>query len=80
MSSDDGRLVLDTLALGLASVRQGSDDWDERVHVPLEPEPSVTLGASPSEGTDGRRGQRAITRMVAEKTMTSLFYGMRSMA
>ena len=80
MSSDDGRLVLDTLALGLGSVRQGSGDWDERVHVPLEPEPSVTLGTSPSEGTDGRRGQSAITRMVAEETMTSLFYGMRSMA
>jgi hypothetical protein len=44
LTSDDGRLVLDSLAVGLDSVRQGSDDWSERVHVPLEPEPSVTLG------------------------------------
>jgi hypothetical protein len=44
MTSDDGMPVLDHLAVGLASVRQGSDDWDERVHIPLAPEPGVTLG------------------------------------
>ena len=80
LPSDDGMFVLATLAVCLASVRQGSDDWNERVHVPLEPAPSVTLGTSPIEGTEGRRGQRGITRMVAEETVTSLFHSMGSRA
>ena len=73
-------LVLATLAVGLASVRQGSDDWDERVHVPLEPAPSVTLGTAHIAGTDGRHGQRDITRRVVEETVTSLFHSMGSRA
>ncbi len=44
MTSDDGMLVLDNLAVCIDSVRQGSDDWDECVHIPLAPEPCVTLG------------------------------------
>ena len=47
---------------------------------PRDPAPSVTLGTSPIEGTEGRRGQRGITRMVAEETVTSLFHSMGSRA
>ena len=72
--------MLATLAVCLASVRQGSDDWDERVHVPLEPEPSVTLGTAHLEGTEGRHGQRGSTRRVVEETVTSLFPSMGSLA
>jgi hypothetical protein len=44
MTSDDGMLVLDHLAVCLDYARQGRDDWGERLHVPLDPEPYVTLG------------------------------------
>jgi len=36
ITSDDGRLVLDNLAVCIDYVRQGSDDWHGSFHLPLK--------------------------------------------